>query len=659
MIRKVFLILLIGILCLSGVFPALAQKEKVCLKNVKIYPTLSAYERLTRKRIARFNEAPMLADLVKEGKLPSIEKRLPKEPVVIEPRNEIGRYGGTLRGASIGPNTTGDLFYSNMQYLFRLAPDFETIVPNIAKDWKLSSDMKSLTIYLREGMKWSDGVPFTTDDVRFWYEDVFLNDKLTPVKPTMFKDLVKLEIADDYTFTFHFSISNPHIIDVLAQWNGYYGFPIPPKHYVKQFHIKYNPDADSLSKKMGYDNWWQAFGTLTDNGNGQVNPDLPVLHPWKLEKIDSYNNKYYIRNPYYWKIDTVGNQLPYIDRLFVKRVENIEIKNMLVVNGEVDISGIWQKLVDYTFFKTNEQKGNYRAMLWPDYRGIMDYAFGFNLTHKDPILRKIFNDIRFRRAMSLAINREEMNEALFLGLGKPSQATVPPLCSFYEKWQEEYYMQYDPKAANRLLDSMGLKWDKDHKCRLRPDGQVLAITLEGIERYMPGLEMVKKYWEAVGIKVALKEQTEPFLAVRKEANEVDVGIWATDFGPDYVLRKTAMSGLLPTFGVGVCYPWKLWYDSGGKSGEEPPETVKKLYKLTEDWKKTIPGSTEYIKLGKEIVSTFVRNLYVIGTVGIVPYPVIISNRLVNTPSKPGEDAIWLPAWLQWQPYLQEQWFFKE
>jgi len=659
MVKKIFLILLIWVLCLIDVIPVLAQKEKVCLKNVKIYPTLSAYERLTRKRITRFNESPILTELVKQGKLPPIEKRLPKEPVVIEPRNKVGRYGGTLRGASIGPNTTGDIFLSNAQYLFRLAPDFKTVIPNIAKDWKLSSDMKALTIYLREGMRWSDGYPFTTEDVRFWYEDVLLNDKLTPRRPTIFKDLVKVEIIDKYTFVFYFSLPSPHIVDALAQWDGWNGFPIPPKHYMKQYHIRYNPEADSLAKKMGYDNWWQAFGTLSGNGNGEINPELPVLTPWKLEKIDSYNNKYYIRNPYYWKIDTEGNQLPYIDRVFIRRVENIELKNMLVVNGEVDVSGIWQRLVDYPLFKSNEEKGNYNAMLWPDYRGILDHAFGFNLTHEDPILRKIFNDLRFRKAMSLAINRREMNEALFLGLGKPRQATVPPLCSFYEKWQEEYYTQYDPKEANRLLDSMGLIWDKERKYRLRPDGQVLAITLEGIERLMPGLEMVKKYWEAVGIKVALKEQTESLLTVRKQANKVDVGIWAFETGPDYVLRKTGMSVLLPPFGVGICYPWSLWYTTDGKSGEEPPETIKRLYKLVEDWKMTIPGSTEYIKLGKEIVSTFVRNLYVIGAVGLVPYPVIISKKLDNTPSKPGEDAIWLPGWQQWQPYLMEQWFFKE
>jgi len=644
-LKKLIMILLVSALCLSGITSASAQK---------IYPTLDEYEKVSGKEIKKFNEAPMLKTKVAAGELPSVEERLPEEPFVVEPRDEIGRYGGTMWGDE------GDMRCLHAQHLFEVfAPDFATVRPNVAKGWKLSKDAKTLTVYLRKGMKWSDGYPFTADDILFWYEDIILNDELTPAKPSVFVvggELMKVEKLDDYTVQFKFVVPYPFIIDVLASYD-WWRFPFPPKHYVKKWHIKYNSEANKLAQEEGFEYWWQAFNFHQDNSGRQQDTNLPTINPWMLYKIDAAGNKYYIRNPYYWKIDTAGNQLPYIDEQAGILIQDLEVKKLKVMSGEFDVGGIWQALIDYPTYKRNEKEGNYRAMLWTDPRGAMDSAFTFNQTHKDPVLRKIFEDIRFRQAMSLAIDREDMNESVFYGRGVPRQAAVPPppINRFFEPWMAEYFAEYDPQKANELLDEMGLRWDDKHQYRLRPDGKTLTITIEYVQRYAKICELIKEYWGKVGIRVNLREVTGSFWSTRRDANELDVGIWAMDMVSEFRLRNTGASRLLPPW-TGACVPWRDWYQTGGKSGEEPPNWVKELYNAVDEWKKTVPGSEEYMRLGKKIATLNVKNLSMIGAVGLVPYPVIIKNTLGNTPSK---ESFWSPDYQQWVPYLAEEWFFKK
>jgi len=346
-------------------------------------------------------------------------------------------------------------------------------------------------------MKWSDGVPFTADDFLFWYNDIILNDELTPVKPKTWSpggELVKVEKLNDWTVRFRFVTPYPSIIDILACGND----PFAPRHYFKKYHIKYNPKANEIAKKEGYDFWWQCFNFHNLGGRKQKGVNLPCLKPWTLSKGDSHGNLYYKRNPYYWKIDTAGNQLPYIDRQTNILVSNVEVMNLKVINGEFDNAAIHLHLKNFPLYKDGEKRGNYHVMLWPKSWG-SDICFTFNETHKDPVLRKIFSDLKFRQAMSLAINRDEINEILFFGKATPRQATAPPDTSFYEDWMGKYYIEYDPKGANKLLDEMGLKWDKNHQYRLRPDGKTLAITIEyfegvGGEPIGKCCELVKEYW---------------------------------------------------------------------------------------------------------------------------------------------------------------------
>jgi len=652
MIRRLTVILLAVGLCLMGITPVLAQK---------LYPTLAEYEETTGNRIESFNEAPVLKTMVASGELLPVEQRLPEEPMVVEPLEEIGQYGGTLRGPALAPTTNGhDLIAARAQFLFTLSlvPNLQ-VVPNIARGWDLSEDMKTLTVYLRRGMKWSDGVSFNADDFLFWYEDIILNDELTPAKPWAWSpggELAKVEKLNDYTVRFRFATAYPSVIPMLALDLK----PFAPKHYLKKWHPKYNPEANEIAKKEGYEEWWQAFAFhYTPDSQERQDTNRPSADTWVLKKIDSSGNKYFERNPYYFKIDTAGNQLPYIDTQARILIENKEIEVLKVVAGELDYAGNNLTLENYPLFKKGEEKGGYHTLLFDKLWG-SELFFSFELNHKDPVLREIFNDIRFRQAMSLAINREDISQTLYFGKAVPRQATVPPETSFYEDWMGKYYTEYAPERANELLDEMGLGKGKDGY-RLRPDGEILAMTIEYCPAEGPRAkicQLVGEYWEKVGVKVEVKEIARTLYLTRGKAVERDMGIWQFGGVAELNLQAARLKRFRPPFSAPVnpasSIEWWNWYTSNGETGEEPPEEIKRLFRLCDEWLTTVIGTEEYMRLGKEILTINVENLYCIGTVGQAPWPIIIKNNLKNTPEKGAFG--W--SYRIWKPYQPDQWFFK-
>ncbi len=657
MIRKLMVVLLGASICLMGLgSPLFAQPAD------NYYATPKAYEEATGKTIEKFSEAPMLKVMVAAGELPPVEQRLPEEPLVVKPFEEIGQYGGTLRGHGVGTNWSGQGILSTRLQggtLLKLMPDLITVAPNVAKGWDLSEDYKTLTVYLRKGMKWSDGVPFTADDILFWYEDDFLNEKLTPVAPIAWApagNIVKVTKIDDYTVQFQWPVPYPFIVTKLSD----YIYFCSPKHYLSKFHIDYNPKANELAKEEGYDNWWTCFAGKKDWFQFH-NTDLPVLYPWVLKEIDTAGNKYFTRNPYYWKIDTAGNQLPYIDELRRTLVSNVEVVKLKTIAGEFSMAAQLLSLEDYPLYKTNEEKGDYHVMLWQQPWGSAA-AFWFNLYHEDPVLGKIFQDIRFRQAMSLAIDRDEINEALFFGKATPRQA-VPaiPGVRFYEDWMGNYYAEYEPEKANKLLDEMGLKWDKNHQYRLRSDGKPLAITVEYVEVEGPKgkiCEIVKEFWEAVGVKTAVKEQSGELYDLHANSGLFDVVLWHLAESVEQTMISNVIR-LYPPHSHNLKFTkgWYNWYYKIGteESRIEPPENVKRCFELIDKWQLSLPGSDEYVRLGKEWLTIIVNNLWMVGTVGNAPTPVIIKNNLRNTP----KDGKWTSDYHFFWPYQGDQWFFEK
>jgi len=650
--------LVCGLICLLGTTMALPQ-----VSSLKLYNTPTEYEKLTGKKIEKFNEAPMLRRLVAAGELPPVEERLPKEPLVVKPMHKIGQYGGITRIVITGSESHDSFCARRQDMLFDIASDdLSKIVPHLAKGWDLSKDYKTITVYLREGVKWSDGYPFTADDILFWYKDIVLNDELTPVKPKKWAPagkMVKIEKVNDYTVRFKFAVPYPRIIDILSNW----GEPISCKHYLKKYHINYNPKANELAKEEGYDYWWQCFRFHAERGFAQRDVNLPSLDPWTLSHIDAAGSKYYKRNPYFWKIDTAGNQLPYIDEHMYSVVEDLETMNMKILSGEVSYAGNLVSIADYPLFKTNEEKGDYEVRLVKSLTA-SQCAFGFNYTHKDPVLRKIFNDIRFRQAASLAINRDEINRMVYYGKAIPYNCVVTPDCSFYEDWMGKYCIEYDPQKANALLDEMGLKWNKDHTCRLRPDGKPLSIIVE-FTPYVPDmekvLELVKEYWKAIGLKVTLKSEDRTFYAERMKANEGDTGgVWRMDGASEIYARREMPIRYRPPWhwpGLGMGgIEWYNWYNTGGKAGVEPPEEIKRLFKLVDEWLATPRGTEKYLELGKEILTINTKGLWVIHTVGCAPKMIVVKKQLKNTPPA---GVIWDHDYQLWRLYRPEQWFWEK
>lgn len=605
----------------------------------------------------KYNEAPQLAEQVKAGKLPPVEKRLPEEPLVVKPTNEIGKYGGEYRGAAFGP-THGQLDTEalRMQSLLFIEPDLKSLSPNIVKEVQVSPDFKTYTLILRKGMKWSDGQPFTADDFLFWYEDELGNDELYPSKPVAYQSggkLMKMTKVDDITVKVEFETPNMNFDLILSKsyWNDRM---FAPKHYLKQFHIKYNDKANDLAKAERFESWVQLYQFHADYGQAQQDTNLPDITPWVLTKIDDVGNKYFDRNPYYWKVDTAGNQLPYIDRQVSVLVKDAQVRTLKLIGRELDAAGENPLPVkDFTLYKENEAKGNYKVFLFNNTRG-NDVGFSFNLTIADPVLKQIFRDLRFREAMSLAINRKQINDVLYFGNGQIRQATIPDVVSFYEDWMGNYMIEYDPAKANALLDEMGLKWDASKQVRLRPDGKPLQIVLECWEEFCPHSEMVAEMWTAVGVKTIMKQNERSLWNERATANQIEVAAYPYDAIAEANLRSESGAKLRPSHGAAHwSVLWRDWYNTKGQKGEEPPKEVQEYYDKWIKFSQLKPGSPEYMQLGKELTTYYTKQLWALG-ISVAPRVIIISNRLGNTPT----EGTFAGDFMFWVPYRGDQWYVK-
>lgn len=631
MVRKLMLVMLVsGIMCLTGLTPLFAQQ---------VWMSPQDYEEATGNKIEKFSEAPEFRTKVAAGELPPVEERLPEEPLVVKPWEKIGTYGGTIRvGTTI--STMGiEQGALKIAGLFRQNLDGSDFFPDVAKSYSFSDDLKTLTVTLRKGHKWSDGQPFTVDDVMFWWEDVLLNEELTPVIPTRFRpggELAKLSKVNDYTFQLEYAVPYPRIMDQWRRsaYSTYNGIFLP-KHYLKKWHIKYNPKANELAKEEGFEKWTQAFRSHRPDHIWiwMVDTEFPVLGAYKTLSVGP-ERKILVANPYYHMVDTAGNQLPYIERVESTFVGDQQVYNMKVINGEIDLAAFNLLLKDYPLFKKNEVAGNYKAELAILLRGAVA-AFGLNQTNKDLVLRKIFQDIRFRRALSLGIDREEINELLFFGKGIPRQATILPEVSFYKEGWAESYAQYDPEESNMLLDEMGLEWDKNHEYRLRPDGKPILFTI--IAPYGEGprveiAELVSTYWLNLGVRTVVKSMTESDEQMLIRANDQDCAVTHLDrveegFGTrgDPYWQSPHSSQFF------VNWPWKMWLTTDGEQGEEPPERWKEWMRNWDEWFTTEMGTEEYIRLGRKVYDFISEELFAIGTVGMSPYVVVHNADLRNMP----------------------------
>ena len=634
--KRLSMLFLVGCILLTLVTGLAAAAEPGAQLN------LDAYEKLSGVSISTFNEAPELAELVTQGVLPPVSERLPANPAVVVPIEEVGRYGGTWR-------RYGHLDWATYGYLLheplvRWAPDGVTVEPNLAEAWEASEDATKFTFRLREGIKWSDGEPFTVADVMFWYEDVLLNKELTPAIPTWIRtgdNPPVFTAVDDYTFTVEFDSPYALFVEQLA-CSGTQVFA--PKHYLKQFHPKYvdEDELTALVQEAGFEAWYQLYGNLT---NVQTNTDLPVLYAWKLTREWGAEGLRAERNPYYWKVDPEGKQLPYLDRVAVYYTSDWEIAFLRVIAGESEMQAVGSNLADYPLYMQNRERGNYRVYLLP---GVFptEPAMMFNQTVKDPVLREIFRDPRFRQAMSVAINREELNDLFFFDLADPRQATIPEPSPFYEDAFAEAYAEYDPERAKALLDEMGLEVDKEG-WRLRPDGKRLELTIEARQPdvWVDVAEMVEKYWRDVGVATVVQVRENALWWARVDANEHQVVTQGFMTHPLMIgsssLNLTGWPAWAPL--------WAQWISSGGATGEKPIPEVLELMELWEEYKGTVDADARN-ELGRKMMQIHADNVWIINAAGRAkPTVAIVHNDFRNAPSD----------WLYGGPYGMEGGFHPE
>lgn len=630
-----FLVSLLVLILLASLFISSVSFAQKAPPSPSQYSTPLDYQKATGKKLTEFKEAPELTELVRQGKLPSVEKRLPEEPLVIVPAEKVGKYGGTWHLVNlIGNIPAHTSLYVGYEGLFRWSPDWK-ILPNIAKGYEIKAGGREFTIYLRKGIKWSDGASFTADDVMYWYEDVLLNKELTPVFPIWLSPggapgkVVKI---DSYTVKFVFSKPYGLFFQYLAQPG--YGETFQPAHYMKQFHIKYAPKEklDAMIKDGGFQKWYQLYGF---KNQWWTNPDRPTLYAWKVKTpVTGGATQWSLdRNPYYWKIDTVGNQLPYISNVVSSIVQNQEMARMKAIAGEIDFQSfpIGETVTDYSFLMQFRDKGNYRVISSP-IGECNELLLFFNMNHKDKVMRKILNEPNFRIATSLAINRKEIMELLYMGVPKdPRQPAPLPESPYYYEPLAHAYVEYNPNKANQLLDSIGLtKKDKDGY-RLRPDGKPLLVTIE-IPDTKPGWvdvgELITKYWKAVGINATCRAISGTLLFQRHQASDFDASMYYAAGG---MMPLVDLRGYAPVSGeYWGGYQWYQWYTSGGKSGETPPPLIQHQIALYKQILITIDEKKQK-DLFRQILDINAKNLPVLGICERPPIPWVVKNNVRNVP----------------------------
>lgn len=593
-------------------------------------PTTAAATTAPEASSSKYTEAPSLAAKVTAGELPPVEERVSAEPQVVQCIDEPGEYCDDLKMVARG-GTTYLAFY-NREGFTRW--DFSSgkleISPNLAKSWDISEDASEYTFYLRKGVRWSDGEPFTADDVVFWYESIALNTELTPSFPgwlTVGGEPVVIEKIDDYTVKFTFAKPYGIFLEAMC-FRGATSWPFAPKHYLMQFHPDYT-DMDDVMKsaqEADFETWYQFFASKNAwNSNG----DLPVVWPWKPDTAANLDLTTATRNPYYWKVDTNGKQLPYFERLMVTAAENNELILLKAIAGEIDFQAIYMQFSDYSVLKENEEQGDYTIYDWLI---ALPPCVNVNQSAPDPELRKLLQTTAFRHALSHGINRDEANDLFWHGLAKPENPTPNPLDVYYKPdagWGTTA-LEYDPEKANAMLDEIGLDVRDGEGWRLRPDGQRLQLVLETFptsEASAPAIdifEQVASYWRALGIDTQAREIELSLWSQRALGNESDMASYVT---------ATLLWVVDPVWFVpyGTCYwapAFATWQATGGKGGEEPPQEYKQLIEWY-DALKAEPDPAKRLELGQMIGQQHHEQTYMIGVATPSINPTMVKNGIVN------------------------------
>ena len=577
-------------------------------------------------------EPPMLRADVASGKLPPVQKRLPAQPLVVKVENP-GKHGGTLNSLVGRSRDTRLLVVYGYARLVGYDTKLE-LVPDMLEAFEVKEG-RIFTLKLRKGHRWSDGQPFTAEDFRYYWEDVANNKELSPSGPP--KDMMvdgeapKFEVLSETAVRYTWAKPNPQFLPRQAGASPL--FIYRPAHYLKKLHKKYSPavakaDADGTAKRK-----WSAVHNRADNLYESDNPELPTLQPWMNTTKSPADRFVAVRNPYFHRIDTNGLQLPYIDR-FVLAVADPKLIPAKTGAGEADLQARDVHFNNYTFLKQGEKQNGYRTLLWKPGRGSHVALFP-NLNVNDPVWRKLLRDVRFRRALSLSIDRSLINQSLYFGLAVESNNTVLSQSPLYKAAYGERWAKYDRKEASRLFDEIGLKRGKDGVRRL-PDGRPLEIIVETAgesTEQTDVLELIRETWREVGIKLFSKPSQREAFRMRVFSGDTVMSVWSglenglptADSSPDELAPTSQVQLQWPKFGQ--------YHETSGKAGEavDIPE-VKELERLYGAWAKAATRQ-ERERAWHAMLELHAEQQFTIGVVSGVPQPVVARETLMNVPTE--------------------------
>lgn len=636
----------------TGACPAITVADMMSVA-AGAYPQqydLAEYEKAANCKMT-FQENPDIAAL--NGKIrgnaaaPALADRMPSEPLVVAPYESIGKYGGTFDVISNAPEAgTAGFLSIRHQNLVRYSDDLQTVVPNVAKSWSWNDDFTQLTFVLRKGHRWSDGAPFTAEDVKYWYDSLALNPKIIE-KP---KDYVlvagkrmTVDVIDAQTVRFNLPAPKPGL---LAHFASSFAQGFQPKHFLSKWDMDINPDADKMAKAAGFENGLAVLSAYFGNSDWTDTPSPLLKAPDKAGKLpadvvptleshiyvaDSPDGRHLVANPYFFQVDTAGNQLPYISEQDEIYVNDNEVRILKLVNGEVDFKQQSLQLASSPLLLENQEKGKFRVQLKPS---ISAPTFTFNVTSKNPEKRKVFGDLRFRQAMSIALDRNEINEVAFFGLGTPQQYIgFSPRPDFIDKKWSSHMAGFDPEKAKALLDEVGMKDTDGDGFRELPNGEKIVLNLQFATQGVAGqvVELVGQHWSNVGIQTAVKEVTPDEYRSAQSSNALDVGMWRK--GQPLAIILGSNSLWVPPFDsyffLRTGMQWAEWVDDNSK-GVEPPAYVKGMMEDINKFQSLSPGSDESNAIGAKLVETMVSNMLFIGTV-VAPGPIYNRNALKNVP----------------------------
>jgi peptide/nickel transport system substrate-binding protein len=547
-----------------------------------------------------YKEAPSLKEQVDKKAIPPVGERLPENPLVITPKDEVGTYGGDWNMALVGGGGLSMLFrYQAYEPLLRFTPDWSGVTPNIAESFTGDADSKVYTVKLRKGLKWSDGHPYTTDDVKFWYDTVLNDKRVAFVGNDHWKQggkPARLDIVDETTFKVTFDKPNG-FFPLNVAWANNDQTTRAPKHYLSQFHIDYNPKADELAKSKGMESWIALFqqeaGFLDDNIFFQ-NGNRPSLFAWQFTIAPGANNEQSIavRNPYYFKVDTEGNQLPYMDRVVYQMVADPQVLLLKCMQGQIDMMDQYIGTpTNKSVLFDNKKQGNYDFYtLNSTEANVM--VFCFNLNHNDPVRKKLFQNRDFRAALSMALDRQALIDTVLVGQGAPAQPSILKSDPLYNEQLATQFTEYDPDKANAMLDKLIPK-KGDDGIRLDENGKKLSVIFE-IDNaravFIDMLQLVVPMFQAVGIDAQVRTMDRSLWETRVRRGR-DFDATCHEFGANGgIAAMLDPRYYVPTNANALYAPgWQLWYrDRKNKDAIEPPEGRPRL--LTPSCR-TAPGGS--------------------------------------------------------------------